>query len=65
MRDLKLSSILVIAALLVIVYFITKYIVFPLLSIALGIAGGIISTVITVLIILLIWFYLKEALRKR
>lgn len=62
-KDLKISSIVIIAALLVIVYFVAKYIVFPVLHLALGIAAGMISAVLTVLIILLIYFYIKQAFR--
>jgi len=65
MNDLKLSSIFAIAVLVIVVYFIAKYIVFPLLNLVLGIAAGIISSVFIVLIILLIYFYLKQAFSRK
>jgi len=65
MSDLKLGSILTIAVLVIVVYLIAKYIVFPLLNLALGIAAGIISSVFFVLIILLIYFYLKQAFSRK
>ncbi|WP_442587123.1 hypothetical protein ACSBL2_13845 [Pedobacter sp. AW31-3R] len=64
-RDLKLSSIIIVAALLVIVYFVAKYIVFPVLHIALGLVAGIFTAVLTVLILLLLYFYLKQAFRRK
>ncbi|WP_158799494.1 hypothetical protein [Pedobacter sp. L105] len=60
MREFKLGSILIIAAMLVIAYFVVKYIVFPLFNLALGLVAGIMSALITVIIILLIYYYLKE-----
>jgi hypothetical protein len=64
MNELKLSSILIIAVLLVIVFYALKYIVFPLLHLALGIAAGLLGTVLTVLVIVLIYLYIKQALKK-
>jgi len=65
MTNLKLSSILILASLLVIVFFVAEYIVFPLLNLALGIAAGIITAFLVVLILLIIYLYLQHSFRRR
>lgn len=62
-KDLKLSSIMMVAALFVVVYFVAKYIVFPLLHIAIGLVAGLFSTLLTVVILLLVFFYLRQVFK--
>lgn len=61
MNELKLSSILILAVLLIIVFYAMKYIVFPLLHLALGLAAGILSAVFAVGIIVLLYLWIKQA----